>query len=79
VVLICVGLLWPINSHFIFELVALFVLLTAALSFLLPKSIDKKEETKTKHVQETPAGSEPEESDAFLNSADVDDNDSNGG
>ena len=78
--LFSVGQSWPLNSHFIFEVVAVFVLLTAALSFMLPKSIEKKEGTKSNlQAPESPAKQEPEESDVFLKSADVDDNDSDGG
>lgn len=36
---------WPIDYHFVFHLVGLMFLGTAALAFLLPRSIDRKLET----------------------------------
>ena len=39
------GLGWPVNYHFVFYVCVLVALLTAGLTFILPKSIEKKRDT----------------------------------
>jgi len=38
------GLGWPLNYHFVFDLLAVLGLLTIAVSLFLPKTIEKKRE-----------------------------------
>ena len=38
------GLGWPLNYHFVFDLLAVLGLLTIAVSLFLPKTVEKKRE-----------------------------------
>ena len=50
---------------------ALFILTTAALSFLLPRSIEINHNKKSKELPELSAEDEPDESDIFLRSLNI--------
>ena len=39
------GKVWPVNYHFTFDFMAVLAVLTAAISLLLPKTIEKKRDT----------------------------------
>lgn len=44
IVLFHTGLGWPLNYHFMFDLLAVLALLTIVLSLFLPKTVEKKRE-----------------------------------
>ena len=39
------GKSWPVNFHFTFDFMAVLAILAAAISLLLPKTIEKKRDT----------------------------------
>lgn len=40
-----VGKGWPLNFHFVLDVCAVIAVMTAAMTLLLPRSIEKKRET----------------------------------
>ncbi len=63
---------WPLNYHFVFDLVAIFLLFTTIFSFLVPKSIED-DKSATKNTTEN--DEEAKEKEDILKSFTIDSND----
>jgi len=52
---------WPLNYHFVFELVALFLLTMTVFSFLVPKTIEKDKNAPKDIVEDEDKSKEKED------------------
>ena len=52
---------WPLNYHFVFELVALFLLTMTVFSFLVPQSIEKDKNAPKDIVEDEDKSKEKED------------------
>ena len=72
-VLFIIDMKWPLNYHFVFDLVAIFLLCTIVLSFLVPKTIEKDQNSPKDVVEDEDKTKEKED---ILGSFKIDSEDS---